>query len=513
MSRIIYTNNTHVMMRFTSLFFFAATAAVLCFVIAIAANPAHAAQPPSAWRGRRIYQLMVDRFNNPAASPSNSNPANCVCDNNQGCGQYCGGTWQGVQAQLPYIADLGFNAIWISPIPAQVGDTQFSQSYHGYWAGAFCPLPGSSDNDACVNSKFGAASDLKSMIDAAHAMGIWVMADIVVNHAGPIGDSFNLIQPFNSSNSYHADCAVTQYACFTQEIHECRLASLPDLDQGNPDVLQQLQKYVQWTVHTFGFDGIRLDTSMYVKRSELAAIFQPVGTIVMGEVWSQDWSCENAYATSGAVTSTENYGLFNAVRSVWLNGGSMTQLGANWRRVRSMPYPYLEGNFVNNQDNTYFLGENNGAATSSAYLSALSHAFFQEGMPIVWQGSEQLGYNGHSSVNMNRKPLWFSNFDTTNHLYRFVKSMNAAYVKFGLGHQQVQERWMDATMYCFSRGVILHCSTNSDQSQTRTIPNLPSSWAGRQICDFYNPTQQCVAGSSTMQITVSATPILLYPKA
>jgi glycosidase len=31
-------------------------------------------------------------------------------------GNYCGGTWKGMESRLDYISGLGFDAIWITPI-------------------------------------------------------------------------------------------------------------------------------------------------------------------------------------------------------------------------------------------------------------------------------------------------------------------------------------------------------------------------------------------------------------
>ena len=43
--------------------------------------------------------------------------------------KYCGGSFKGIKNQLDYIKNLGFDAIWISPIPENMGD-----DYHGYAA-------------------------------------------------------------------------------------------------------------------------------------------------------------------------------------------------------------------------------------------------------------------------------------------------------------------------------------------------------------------------------------------
>src|SRR5215213_7053690 len=67
---------------------------------------------PGDWRDCWIYFLMIDRFNNPAASPR-STPGIAW---NQPYNFRQGGTFKGVQEQMGYIADLGARAIWLSPV-------------------------------------------------------------------------------------------------------------------------------------------------------------------------------------------------------------------------------------------------------------------------------------------------------------------------------------------------------------------------------------------------------------
>lgn len=70
---------------------------------------------------------------------------------------------------------MGFDAIWISPIPENYGN-----DYHGYAALNW-------DNP---NPHFGTADDLKSMVNAAHKRGMWVMLDVVANHVAYIDMDF-----------------------------------------------------------------------------------------------------------------------------------------------------------------------------------------------------------------------------------------------------------------------------------------------------------------------------------
>lgn len=89
------------------------------------------------WRSRSIYQVLTDRFAHANASAS---PA---C--NVEAGLYCGGSWQGIKAQLDYIQGMNFDAIWISPVVANLPqNTADGEAYAGYWgqgkAEAYNPL-------------------------------------------------------------------------------------------------------------------------------------------------------------------------------------------------------------------------------------------------------------------------------------------------------------------------------------------------------------------------------------
>jgi alpha-amylase len=57
-----------------------------------------------------------------------------------------------------------------------------------------------------VNSHFGTKQDLKDLVNAAHAKGIWVMLDVVANHVAPVDENYSLVKPFNKAEHYHSKC-------------------------------------------------------------------------------------------------------------------------------------------------------------------------------------------------------------------------------------------------------------------------------------------------------------------
>ncbi|KZT05149.1 glycoside hydrolase family 13 protein, partial [Laetiporus sulphureus 93-53] len=116
------------------------------------------------WRSRSIYQLMTDRF---ATSDGSSPPCDVASR------KYCGGTWKGIESRLDYIQHMGFDAVWISPIVANIeGETYYGEAYPGYW-----PV----DQNA-LNGHFGSASDLTSLSSALHSRGMYLMLDLTINH-------------------------------------------------------------------------------------------------------------------------------------------------------------------------------------------------------------------------------------------------------------------------------------------------------------------------------------------
>ena len=120
--------------------------------------------------------------------------------------------------QLDYIANLGFNAIWISPIV-----DNYDGAYHGYWGRDLYK----------INPNFGTAQDLKDLISACHSRDIWVMVDVVGNHQGNTDQNYEQNNPFHDPSHYHSYCIINDQD-FQQKnmdhIENCRLAGLSDLN-------------------------------------------------------------------------------------------------------------------------------------------------------------------------------------------------------------------------------------------------------------------------------------------
>lgn len=107
-------------------------------------------------------------------------------------GFFHGGDLKGLTQRLDYIQGLGITAIWLAPIfknkPVQGPKGDESAGYHGYWVTDF----------TSVDPHFGTNAEFKTFVDAAHARGIKVYMDIIVNHTADVirytdGDASNWV--------------------------------------------------------------------------------------------------------------------------------------------------------------------------------------------------------------------------------------------------------------------------------------------------------------------------------
>ncbi len=151
---------------------------------------------PWAWEDQVLYFLMLDRFSDgnetgyrdnggalvtgAGTKPFEPEDAGNAVGNDAAAmlwreagGGWCGGTLKGLQSKLGYLARLGVTAVWLSPLFKQVA---FQQTYHGYGI----------QNYLDVDPHFGTREDLVQLVKTAHAHGIYVILDIILNHTGNV---------------------------------------------------------------------------------------------------------------------------------------------------------------------------------------------------------------------------------------------------------------------------------------------------------------------------------------
>ena len=131
------------------------------------------------FRDETIYFVMTTRFYD--GDPSNNTQCWDNQERNQGDPAWRG-DFKGLIEKLDYIKALGFTTVWITPVVENAS----GYDYHGYHAVNFSKVDHRYESEDV---------SFQSLIDAAHARGMKIVLDIVLNHTGNFGEE-NLCKLF-----------------------------------------------------------------------------------------------------------------------------------------------------------------------------------------------------------------------------------------------------------------------------------------------------------------------------
>ncbi len=409
---------------------------------------------PVDWRDMPIYFLLVDRFNNPAAPPRNL-PFDAACASFQG------GTFAGVQAQLPYIKALGFGALWLSPV---LKNPAFDQSaYHGYGIQDFL----------AVEPRFASApgreeAELAELIAAAHAIGLYVILDIVLHHAGNVFayqlpgaaatadelDWQQTAQPIlwraadgtasvvDPAAELPAGAAVSPRelradANFTRRGNANSPGAQPagDFDAlkgfcftpspAGPQLPQDvLIRCYQYIIATFDVDGFRIDTLKYIPPDfervfanamrEFALSAGKKNFFTFGEIYDDEQTIatfigRDTVATDQpvGVDAALDYPLFftlpNMIKGLGATPAAVAQVFETRKQVEA---PILTSHgeagqyfvsFLDNHDQPQRFGYTGPVQLDAQIAMGLAVLFCLPGIPCIYYGTEQ-GLSGHKTA-------------------------------------------------------------------------------------------------------------------
>jgi glycosidase len=259
----------------------------------------------SSLASQRIYFVMPDRYANGAAANDRGGlggPRARTGYDPTDPGYYHGGDLLGLTANLQRIKDLGFTALWVTPVVKQDPVENGSAAYHGYWGLDF----------TTVDPHLGTDQDFADLVARAHGLGLKVYLDVVVNHTADIvqltgtsysdapyrdchGKPFNparyVTRPFpclkaslmprvpfvlpadrsvkkpawlNHPLDYHDRGNIDFGSCSQTCFEQGDFFGLDDLFTEKPSVRNGLaQIYASW-ISRFKVDGFRVDTAKHV---------------------------------------------------------------------------------------------------------------------------------------------------------------------------------------------------------------------------------------------------------
>ena len=380
------------------------------------------------WQAQSIYQIVTDRFYD--GNPTNDNVEGTYAPGNP-TGVH-GGDFAGLEQKLDYIKALGATAIWISPI---VLNTE--GQYHGYSAWNYYE----------VAPHWGSLTDLQAVVQAAHARGLKVIDDIVVNHAGdlvtgsgsgwpnynyPTGYPLSYVNanktypaPFNLSaanpnltNLWHNYGDIDSFNS-TQEVVLGWLDGLNDLRTETPYVRTNMIAIYEYWINQIGLDAFRVDTVLEVDHGcwqtfcpaiyTFTATNVPFGAtnadtnfFIFGEVDNGSESVVGPYTGRKAggpyeFESTEDYPLYYDLNSVFATlSGNTGQIQNHYNNLQTYYDPGTWAQqiiFLDNQDNPRFLSTSESSGNTNALKAALAFLYTSVGIPCLYYGTEQ-GFNG-----------------------------------------------------------------------------------------------------------------------
>jgi len=375
-----------------------------------------------------VYFLLTDRFVD--GDPSNNHPDQGATDPatrtfdrpmqvpgyepaNIG---YLGGDFQGVLDNADYIADMGFTAIWTTPIvnnpdEAFTGSTAPGRGpggdlgktgYHGYWGVNFFEV------DEHLESQGLTFADLTRRLREQH--GLKYVLDVVCNHGSPAytmpieqpmfgklydGDGV-LVADHQNLPPDQLDANNPLHAFYNRKTD---LGELSDLNENNPDVLEYfVAAYSQWLDQ--GAYALRIDTVPFMPGDYWRAFGDRMrakrpGLFMFAEAFNYDATkiAVHTYPENGGISVLDFPGK-QAMNDVFAGGQPFSAL---------LPPLHLESQLYQNPYELMTFYDNHDMDRMNAdvdgFIDANNWLFTSRGIPVVYYGSEigfRAGTNEHT---------------------------------------------------------------------------------------------------------------------
>lgn len=227
-----------------------------------------------------FYQIFVDRFAR-GDFEKDDGYINTVWNGKIDRYSFTGGDLDGIKSKLGYLKELGFNAVYLTPV-------FLSETNHKYNVKDYLT----------VDPQFGDREKLLSLLSSAHASGIKIIIDCVFNHCDCKHEYFADAEKKGRASAYYdwfmidgdfPSAEKRNFACFAY----CRY--MPKWNTNNPEVRRYLidiaLEYLE-----MGFDGLRLDVADEVSHEMWRQLRREVKekypqTLIIGEIWhnNEQW--------------------------------------------------------------------------------------------------------------------------------------------------------------------------------------------------------------------------------
>ena len=334
---------------------------------------------------------------------------------------YLGGDFKGIVDNADYIRDMGFGAVWVTPIvdnpdeaftggEAVKWNGSFTDrgktGFHGYWGDNFYAL------DEHLPSP---GLDFRGFTSAMRGHGLDIVLDIVCNHGSPAytmpkdQPKFGKIYDANwTLLADHQDLPPAKLDPVHNPLHAWYntgggLAQLSDINENNPAVLEYfVGAYSQWIDQ--GAAAFRIDTIPWMPHAYWHAFVQRIrarhpGFFMFGEAFDYDANkiAEHTWPQNAGV-SVLDFPLKKAIAATFETPGSDFAGLVEPLHLTGGPYenPYELMTFYDNHD----MARMN--ASDAGFIDAHNWLFTARGIPVIYYGSEMGFERGTAEHGGNR---------------------------------------------------------------------------------------------------------------
>ncbi len=276
------------------------------------------------------------------------------------------GSFKAVEKQLPRLKKMGIDILWLMPVHP-IGETHRKGSLGSYY---------SVKDYLKINPEFGTESDFRSLVNAIHQEGMYVILDWVANHTSWDNEIVSK-HPAWYRKSRKDTFQSTRWRDYDDII---------EFDYSHPELRKYMTEAMKFWVKEYKIDGYRCDIASFVPidfwenvRSELDMI-QPV--FMLAEAEDKDLHRR-------AFDSTYNWTLWNILHQIALDVANAKTLSEAYlaEHVSIFPKEGMRMNFIDNHDKNSWEG-NQYSNFGDALKAATIFTFMMDGIPLIYSGQE-----------------------------------------------------------------------------------------------------------------------------
>jgi glycosidase len=274
------------------------------------------------------------------------------------------GTFAAAEAELPRLAELGYDIIWIMPIQP-IGELERKGGLGSYYA----------IKDYCAfNPEFGTREDFASFLNKAHELGIKVILDWVANHTAP-DHAWTLNEGWHMRDSLGN--LVVNYDWY----------DIAELNYDNQAMRDAMFRSLEWWMDTIGVDGFRCDVAHEIPTDFWEYAFDSLR--VKHPAMFTLCESENLDLTQKAFDMYYGWEFHHLMNAVAKQEKGIEDLWAYFAKADTVyPASAIRMNFTSNHDENSWAGTEFERMGQKAAKAMAMFTYIAPGMPLTYTGQE-----------------------------------------------------------------------------------------------------------------------------